>query len=174
MATSSTRKVDQGGLTLVIDTLEVGSTGANKAGTALTSTQLATLNVTTGTNVASKQVTADANGDIGLVSGGTVKANGTTGTFSSNAVTITKRVAQLTSESLSTAAAASQALVVTLTGVAATDLAFVTPAGGTNTTGTPIFQTVCTSNTVTITVFNKHASVAFNGTFIVNLWVLKA
>lgn len=167
-------KEDHGGLTLVVKDLEVGVTKPGAAGTSLSATQLGTLNVTVGTNVASKQVTADANGDIGLVSGSTIKLGSATGTFVSNAVTITKRAAQLTSESLTTAAAASQALTVTLTGVAATDLAFVTWAGGTSTTGTPLFKVVCTTNTVTVTVLNNHASAAFNGTFIFNLWVLKA
>lgn len=124
-------------------------------------------------------ITAESGSTVDL-SGSTLSlpsaldTDSTTATLSSNAATITKRFAQITTESLSTAAAASQALTITLAGVAATDLAFITPAGGTDTNGTATWNAVCTTNTVTITVTNRHASAAFNGTFIINLMVLKA
>lgn len=105
-----------------------------------------------------------------------VSADSTTATLSSNAATITKYAAKITTESLTTAHTASQALTVTLTGVAAGDLAFAVIAGGTNTGGLPIIaKCVTTTNTVTITLTNQALTTnAFNGTFIINLLVLKA
>ncbi len=107
--------------------------------------------------------------------GKTLNLDSGTVILSSQAGALPPSAGVITTESLSTAAAASQDLVITMTGlVAAGDLAFVQWAGGTNTAGTPLFKAVCTTNTVTITVYNKHASAAFSGTFILNLWVVKA
>lgn len=97
-----------------------------------------------------------------------------TATLTTNAVTATKRAVQVTTESLTTAAGSSQALVITLAGVAATDLAFLQRAGGSSANGSAEWSVVCTTNTVTVTVTNRHASAAFNGTFIFNLLVFKA
>lgn len=97
-----------------------------------------------------------------------------TATLSSNAATITTWAAVITTESLTTAHTAAATLVITKTGVAAGDLAMVTPVGGTNTQGVPVFNAVCTANTVTITLRNNAiATNAFNGTFIFNLMIFK-
>lgn len=105
-----------------------------------------------------------------------VSADSTTATLSSNAATITKYAAKITTESLTTAHTASVALVITLSGVAAGDLAFAQLAGGTNTGGLPIINSVVTTtNTVTINLKNQALTAnAFNGTFFINLLVLKA
>jgi hypothetical protein len=97
----------------------------------------------------------------------------TTATLVSNAATVTKYAVQVTTEALTTASAGSQALVLTLAGVSTTDLAFVQAVGGTNTRKTYQYEAACTANTVTITVYNSHAS-ALNGTLIFNIWVVKA
>lgn len=97
----------------------------------------------------------------------------TTATLSSNAATITEYAAVITTESLTTASGASQALVITKAGVSAGDFAMVTAAGGTNTRKAYLYEAVCTSNTVTVTVINNHAS-SLNGTLIFNLVVHKA
>ncbi|TIM14467.1 MAG: hypothetical protein E5Y67_12370 [Mesorhizobium sp.] len=97
-----------------------------------------------------------------------------TATLSSNAATITTWAAVITTESLTTAHTAAATLVITKVGVAAGDLAMVTPVGGTNTQGVPVFNAVCTTDTVTITLRNNAiAANAFNGTFIFNLMIFK-
>lgn len=102
-------------------------------------------------------------------------AAATTATLSSNAATITKYAAVITTESLTTAHTAAATLVITKTGVAAGDLAMISMVGGTNTGGVPVFNAVCTTNTVTITLRNNAiATNAFNGTFIFNLMIFKA
>jgi hypothetical protein len=105
-----------------------------------------------------------------------VSADSTTATLSSNAATITKYAAKITTEALTTAHTATATLVITLSGVAAGDLAFAQLAGGTNTAGLPIIDSVVTTtNTVTIKLKNQALTTnAFNGTFIINLLVLKA
>lgn len=119
-------------------------------------------------------VLGDAGTDLATING-QIDLDSATATLSSNAATITKWGAVITTESLTTAHTATQALVITKTGVAAGDLAFISMVGGTNTQGVPVFNAVCTSNTVTITLRNNAiATNAFNGTFIFNLWVVKA
>lgn len=105
---------------------------------------------------------------------GNLSIDSTTATLSSNAATITKWAAVITSESLTTAHTAAATLVITKVGVDAGDLVIVSPVGGTNTGGVPVFNSVCTANTVTITLRNNAiATNAFNGTFIFNLLILK-
>lgn len=95
------------------------------------------------------------------------------GTCVSNAVTINKTQAVVTTESLTTAAGASQAITVTNNKVSVGDILLVTINGGTNTTGSVEIKAVATANTATITLTNRHASAAFNGTFILALVVIK-
>ena len=64
MATKS-KTVDWGGLTLVVNDVQVGATKPGQTGTALSSTELSLLDgVTAGTITASKVVTADASGNV--------------------------------------------------------------------------------------------------------------
>ena len=105
----------------------------------------------------------------------TLDLDTTTATLSSNAATITKWCARITTEALTTAHTAAATLVITKAGVDAGDYVFITLAGGTNTAGVPLFNAVCTANTVTITLRNAAiATNAFNGTFIFNMWIIKA
>lgn len=106
--------------------------------------------------------------------GNTIKSNVAATTMTSNAATVTSYFLQCTTPALTTAAAASQAEVITLTGVAATDIAFVTVAGGTNTRKNLNLEAVCTTNTVTVTIYNSEPINAVNGTIIFNVWILKA
>lgn len=95
-------------------------------------------------------------------------------TLSSNAGTTTTWATVVTTESLTTAHTAAATLTITKVGVDAGDLAMVTNVGGTNTQGVPVFNAVCTADTVTITLRNNAiATNAFNGTFIFNLLILK-
>jgi D-alanyl-D-alanine carboxypeptidase len=111
----------------------------------------------------------------GLATLPAINVDADTVTLETNAGTITKNAARITTESLTTAHTASQALTITKTGVAAGDLAVATISGGTNSAGLPgISKVVCTTNTVTITLTNYAASTnAFNGTFIIDLLVVK-
>lgn len=114
--------------------------------------------------------------DNGLVfpAGGTIDADSGTVTLSSNAGTVSKMAGVITTESLTTAAGASQALVITNTLVTTTSIVLVTRTGGTSAGGTPIIKAVPTANTITIALDNKHASAAFDGTFILSFLVLAA
>lgn len=106
--------------------------------------------------------------------GNTIKSNVASATLTTNAATVTSYFTQITTESLTTAAGASQALTLTLTGVAASDIAFIQDVGGTNTRYTYQYKAVCTTNTITITVYNSGPTNALNGTLVFNVWVLKA
>lgn len=90
------------------------------------------------------------------------------------AATSNKLRTVLTTEALTTAAAATAVFVITNSTVAVGDLVFVQRAGGTSTTGSLETNAVVTANTITLTLTNRHASVAFNGTFIFNILVAKA
>jgi hypothetical protein len=99
-----------------------------------------------------------------------------TATLSSNAATLAADswVSRITTESLTTAHTAAATLTLTIPGVASGDVAMVSLCGGTNTAGVPLFNAVCTADTVTITLRNAAiATNAFNGTFIFNLIIFK-
>lgn len=91
-----------------------------------------------------------------------------TGTGGTSTATMTKDACQLTTASTTTASGASHVITVTYTGVASTDLVWVTIAGGTNTRQGQIASAVCTTDTITITLYNTNAS-AVNGTVIMNV-----
>lgn len=183
-----------------LDGVVAGTAAASKALVLGSSSEIATITTATITNLTSTTVTPTTiagsvnfsgaptfaststftgsptfNGNPIIGVGKTIDLDSTTHTGSSHAATATKYAFQYTTETLTTAAAASQNEVITFTSnFAATDLAFVTAAGGTNTQGTPLLKAVMTSNTLTITIKNHHASEALNGTLIFNVWVLKA
>lgn len=96
-----------------------------------------------------------------------------TGTCSTNAVTINAAAGVITTESLTTAAGSSQAITLTNSFIASTDMLFVHQNGGTSTTGTLEINSVPGSGSATITLTNRHASAAFNGTFILAFLVVK-
>jgi hypothetical protein len=74
---------------------------------------------------------------------------------------------RVATDSLTTAAGAAQTVTInsTLSKVTATSIVLVTMNGGTNTAGTPVFKAVPGANQIVITITNKHAADAFNGTF---------
>ena len=96
-----------------------------------------------------------------------------TGTCVSNAVTINKRVCLVTTESLTTAAGAAQAITLTNSEIGSTDALLVTHNGGTDTNGSLEIKAVAGAGSATITLTNRHASAAFNGTFILGVMVIK-
>lgn len=89
-------------------------------------------------------------------------------TLSSNAGTANgnRYALQVTTEALTTAAGANQALTVNHAAAEAGDYVQVTWNGGTSAAGTPVIKAVATAGVITITLYNKHASAAFDGTFI--------
>lgn len=175
----SSTEIDWGGLTPVVKDIKIGATAPGQAGTSISTTELGFIDgVTAGTAAASKAVVLDANSDfagVNVAGIARIDWDSATATLSTNAATITKWAAVITTESLSTAHTAAATLVITKTGVAAGDLAMISMVGGTNTQGVPVFNAVCTTNTVTITLRNNAiATNAFNGTFIFNLIIYKA
>lgn len=153
---------DLGGSDLIVNSILTGATGPGQAGTS------ATAQAQTFTGVK----TFSANPAFTV--GNTIKSNVAATTFTSNAATGTSYFVQGTTPALTTAAGSSQAEVYTLTGVAATDVAFITVAGGTNTRKNINLEAVCTTNTVTVTIYNSEPTNAVNGTIIFNLMILKA
>lgn len=140
---------DLGGNDLIANTLTLGATTAGTAVTSSTTTPLVLAKATT------------------------LKSNVTAVTATSNIATVANYFLQVTTPSLSTASGATQTEVLTLTGLAATDLVFLTAAGGTSTVQDYNMTAVCTTNTLTVTLYNTGAS-AFNGTLIFNVMILKA
>lgn len=162
--------IDLGGTDLIVNTIATGATTPGAAGTAFPTAS--NINTTNTAQTVSGVKTYSANPVFTV--GNTIKSNVAAATLTSNAATVTSYFTQITTESLTTAAGANQALTLTLTGVAATDIAFVQDVGGTNTRYTYQYKAVCTTNTVTITVYNSGPTNALNGTLVFNLWVLKA
>jgi hypothetical protein len=154
--------LDLSGSDLIVNNVYQGASTSGSAGT------LGTASTQTFTGVK----TFSANPAFTV--GNTIKSNVASATLTSNAATVTSYFTQITTESLTTAAGASQALVLTLTGVAAGDIAFVQDVGGTNTRYTYQYKAACTTNTITITVYNSGPTNALNGTLVFNVWVLKA
>lgn len=126
-------------------------------------------------------LTVESGGVIALESGGkiTVPAGGKiervagAATCSSNAATIDAQIGVITSESLTTAAGSGQALTITCSQCAATDVIQVSRNGGTSANGTPVIKAVPGDGSFVVTIDNKHASAAFNGTFIIGFTIDK-
>lgn len=144
-----TLALDLGGNDLIANTLTLGATTAGTA------------------------VTSSATTPLALAKATTLKSNVTAVTATSNIATVTNYFLQVTTPSLTTASGSTQTEVLTLTGLAAADLVFLTAAGGTSTVQDYNVTAVCTTNTLTITIYNTGAS-ALNGTLIINVMILKA
>jgi hypothetical protein len=113
-------------------------------------------------------------GGITFAAGGTLDADSGTVTLSSNAGTVSKMAGIITTESLTTAAGSGQDLTITNTLCASTSIILVTRTGGTSATGTPVIKAVPGAGSFVITLDNKHASAAFNGTFILSYLLILA
>lgn len=97
-----------------------------------------------------------------------------TASATSGAATLNQPSGIITTESLTTAAAATYTLTLTNSKVAATDIVQVTLGAGTNSAGTPVILTAtCTDSTITVKIYNTHASAAFNGTLTVQYNLIK-
>lgn len=158
----ATNPLDLSGSDIIVNTLYTGASTPGSAGTS----SVAAAQTFTGVK------TFSANPAFTV--GNTIKSNVAATTFTSNAATGTSFFVKGTTPALTTAAGSSQAEVYTLVGVAATDVAFVSAAGGTNTRKNLNFEAVCTTDTVTVTIYNSEPTNAINGTVIFNLMILKA
>lgn len=94
-------------------------------------------------------------------------------TLSSNAGTLNARAGKITSEALTTAAGAAVTFTITNSEVAATDIILCTRQGGTSDEGTPEYTVTAGAGSFTILLENRHASAAFDGTFIFGFLVIK-
>ena len=111
--------------------------------------------------------------ELHVKTGGKISADVGAVTLSSNAGTLNAIAGKVTTEALTTAAAGAQALVLTNDLVDAADIVIATINGGTSTTGSAELKAVASADTITFTLTNRHASAAFNGTFIIGYLVIK-
>lgn len=111
--------------------------------------------------------------ELHVAAGGKISADTGAATMSSNAGTLNQIAGKITSESLTTAAGSAQALTVANSLVEATDVVIATMNGGTNTNGTLELKAVAGASQIVFTLTNRHASAAFNGTFIIGYLVIK-
>lgn len=162
--------IDLAGTDLVVNTISTGAATPGSLGTKLT--DIANAVTTDASQTITGVKTFSANPAITV--GNTIKSNVAATTLTSNAATVTSYFLQCTTPSLSTAAGSSQAEVITLTGLAATDIAFICPAGGTSTVQDFQMVGVCTTNTLTVTIYNTGPSAALNGTIVFNVFIFKA
>lgn len=144
-----------------------------EAGTANTFTGVQTF--ATGITLAtSAPLTIGTSGTLVFGAGATLDADSGVVTLSSNAGTVSKMAGVITTESLTTAAGAAQALTITNTLCASTSIILVTRSGGTSSGGTPIIKAVPGTGSFVITLDNKHASAAFDGTFVLSFLLVLA
>lgn len=98
-----------------------------------------------------------------------------TGTGATSTATLANRFGKLTTAALTTAAGATHVITLTNTAVKAADLAFASVKYGGASTGSPVVTSVASAaNSLVITIQNVHASVAVNGTLIVDFAVFGA
>ena len=94
-------------------------------------------------------------------------------TLSTNAGTLDAIAGKITSEALTTAAGSPVTFTITNAMVAAADIILVTRLGGTSDEGTPEYTVTPGAGSFTILLENRHASAAFDGTFIFGFLVIK-
>ena len=87
------------------------------------------------------------------------------GTGTGNTPTINADSGTATSAAETTAAGGTATITITNSRVTTASIVHATICGGSNTGGTPVLlKAVPTANTLTVTIYNAHASDAFNGT----------
>ena len=111
--------------------------------------------------------------DLHIAAGGKLSADAGAVALSSNAGTLNQIAGKVTTEALTTAAAGAQALTVANSLVEAGDIVIATINGGTSTTGSAELKAVAGASQIVFTLTNRHASAAFNGTFIIGFVVMK-
>lgn len=117
-------------------------------------------------------VRVKSGGAVLIEAGGKLKANAGAVTLVSNAGTLNKVAGRITTESLTTAAGSAQDLTITCDQVASGDLILLTRNGGTSANGTLEMKAVAGDGSFVVTLTNRHASAAFNGTFIIGYMII--
>lgn len=105
--------------------------------------------------------------------GGKLSAEAAAVTLSSNAGTLNAIAGRITTEALTTAAGAAETLTITNNLVRAGDIILLTRQGGTSDEGTEIMLATAANGSFTILMENRHASAAFDGTFIIGFLVIR-
>jgi len=121
---------------------------------------------------ADQQVIASG-GDLLIEAGGTLSADAGAVTLESNTGEINAIAGRITTEALSTAAGAAATLTITNSKVAAGDIILLTRQGGTSDEGTEVMLATAGAGSFTVLLENRHASAAFDGTFIIGFLVVK-
>jgi len=137
--------------------------------TAADNTGNTTTTITTALQATTRTYTvpdAGANAKFVLQNAGTV-------TLSTNAGVMSTLAGVITTEALTTAAGDGQDLTITNTLCTTASIILVTRNGGTSTGGTPIIKAVPGNGSYVITLDNKHASAAFDGTFILGVLIVQ-
>ena len=119
------------------------------------------------------EITIESGGKITVESGGLVEFSSGTVTLVSDAGTLSKLSGVITTEASTLAAGSAVTYTITNTLVAATDIILLTRLGGTCDEGTEIMLATPGAGSFTILVENRHASAAFDGTFIIGFLVVK-
>lgn len=119
------------------------------------------------------QVTVEDSGTLRFEGGAALEVETGAVTLSSNAGTLSQLAGKITTEALTTAAGAAVSLTITNTLVAATDIILLTRNGGTSDEGTPEWTVTPGAGSFVILLENRHASAAFDGTFIFGFLVVK-
>lgn len=90
-------------------------------------------------------------------------------TATAGAATLNRAEGKITSEALTTAAGSSYTLTLTDSEIAANDIVLASVANGTNTQGEVVLGRVTPADgSCVITVWNRHASQALNGTLVIS------
>lgn len=118
----------------------------------------------------------ESGGTLDLKAGAILTASGkaavTANAGNSYAVTANQSAIVVTTDALTTAAASAQTITISDSLVTTSSIVLIGRNGGTSTAGTPSIKAVPTAGTITITIDNKHASAAFNGTFVISVVTL--
>lgn len=119
-------------------------------------------------------------GELDVESGGVLNINAgaalqyagkgaaTANVGNSYTVTLNQAAGVVTTDGLTTAAGSAQTVTINDSLVTASSIILHGRNGGTNSAGTPSIKAVPGAGTITFTIDNKHASAAFNGTFILS------
>ena len=118
-------------------------------------------------------IAVESGGKITVAAGGLVEYASGTVTLVSDAGTLSKLSGVITTEASTLAAGSAVTYTITNTLVAATDIILLTRLGGTSDEGTEIMLATPGAGSFTILVENRHASAAFDGTFIIGFLVVQ-
>jgi len=122
-----------------------------------------------------KYSTVRVDNKLTLSTAANLTAASTNGTSAAGAITTSGGSGRVTTEALTTAGLAAFTLTITNPLIKAADKVFVSMGRGTSAAGTAVVGTVKPADgSVVIIIQNVHASVALNGTLVIDYFVVKA